>query len=101
MVAVSIVWRWLYQTQFGLFNQILQLVLNDFLHLKINTTIPWLTSTTLAMPSVMGLSIWKGLGFTMVLFLAGLTSIPSIYYEAAQSGWRRGAGSYSGILPFR
>jgi len=84
MVAVAIVWRWLYQTQFGLFNQILQMVLNDFLHLNVNTSIQWLTSTSLAMPSVMVLSIWKGLGFTMVLFLAGLTSIPSIYYEAAK-----------------
>ncbi len=84
MVAVSIVWKWLYQSRFGLFNELLRMVLIDNLHLPINPSVPWLTSTTLAMPSVMAMSIWKGLGFTMVLFLAGLTSIPTIYYEAAK-----------------
>ncbi|OQA46162.1 MAG: Lactose transport system permease protein LacF [Chloroflexi bacterium ADurb.Bin325] len=84
VVATSIIWRWLYQSRFGLINQLIGMVLVDTLHLPINPSIPWLTSRTLAMPAVMAMSIWKGLGFTMVLFLAGLTSIPSVYYEAAK-----------------
>ncbi|HJW91877.1 MAG TPA: sugar ABC transporter permease [Anaerolineales bacterium] len=83
MVAVSIVWKALYQTRFGLINQILQLVLVDTLHLHINAFVPWLSNISLAMPSIMIMSIWKNLGFTMVLFLAGLTSIPKVYYDAA------------------
>jgi multiple sugar transport system permease protein len=83
-VAVSVMWRWLYQPRFGLINQLIKLVLVDTLGLQINPTVQWLTSKTLAMPSIIVMDIWKGLGFTMVLFLAGLTSIPSVYYEAAR-----------------
>ncbi|MDW8099794.1 MAG: sugar ABC transporter permease [Anaerolineae bacterium] len=84
VVATSIMWRWLYQPRFGLINQLIKLILVDTLGISMNPSIQWLTSTSLAMPSVMAMSIWKGLGFTMVLFLAGLTSIPSVYYEAAK-----------------
>jgi multiple sugar transport system permease protein len=83
-VATSVMWRWLYQPRFGLINQLIKLVLVDTLGLQINPTVQWLTSKTLAMPSIIVMDIWKGLGFTMVLFLAGLTSIPSVYYEAAR-----------------
>ena len=71
MVAASVVWRWLYQGQFGLFNQILTL-------LGMNK-IPWLDSPKWALPSVMAMSIWKGLGFTAVLFMAGLQGIPASF----------------------
>ncbi len=76
MVAASVVWRWLYQGQFGLFNQILSL-------LGMNK-IPWLDSPKWALPSVMAMSIWKGLGFTAVLFMAGLQGIPAVFYDAAK-----------------
>jgi multiple sugar transport system permease protein len=76
MVAASVVWRWLYQGQFGLFNQILSL-------LGMNK-VPWLDSPKYALPSLMAMSIWKGLGFTAVLFMAGLQSIPPTFYDAAQ-----------------
>jgi multiple sugar transport system permease protein len=83
-VAVSILWKWLYQGRFGLFNQLLELVLVNWLHLPIDPRVPWLTSPALAMPSVMLMSIWQGMGFTMVIFLAGLSGIPQVFYEAAR-----------------
>jgi len=92
MVAVSIMWAWLYQPKFGLINNLLRVVLVDTLHLSVNPNIPWLTNKQMAMPAIMIMTIWQGLGFTMVLFLAGLTSIPSVYYEAARLD---GAGRWS------
>jgi len=75
MVAVSMVWRWIYQPDFGLLNYLLSLV---------GITGPdWLGDDRLTMPSLAVLSIWKGLGFNMVLFLAGLQGIPRSLYEAA------------------
>lgn len=83
-VAVSILWKWLYQGRFGLFNQILELILVDLLHLPVDPRVPWLTNPSLAMPSVMLMSVWQGMGFTMVIFLAGLSGIPQVFYEAAR-----------------
>jgi len=76
LIAVSIVWRWIYQGDWGLLNYLLSLV-----------GIPrqnWLYDTSLAMPAVIFMSVWKGLGYNMVLFLAGLQGIPEVYYEAAR-----------------
>ena len=75
-VAVAIVWQWLYNPQFGLLNYLLSLVGIDGPN--------WLSSTTWAMPAVIITSIWRGLGFNMLLFLAGLQGIPETYYEAAK-----------------
>lgn len=92
-VAVSVLWRWLYQPRFGLFNQLLRVVLVDTLHLSVNPNVQWLTSKELAMPSVMAMVIWQGLGYTMVIFMAGLTSIPHEFHEAAKidgaGAWQR------------
>ena len=74
MVVAGIAWRWLYAEN-GLFNQVL-----DYLNLP---TIPWLTSPDWAIFSVMVVTIWKGLGYYMVIYLAGLQSIPNDLYEAA------------------
>lgn len=83
-VAVAILWRTLYQGRFGIFTQLIQLFLIDTLHLPINPSIQWLTSRYLAMPSVAAMATWQGIGFTMVIFLAGLSSIPPVFYEAAK-----------------
>lgn len=84
-VAVSLVWKWLYEPNFGLINYALSLVGIS--------PIGWLTTTTWAMPAVIILSVWKGLGHSMVIFLAGLQSIPRQLYEAAEidgaSRWRQ------------
>ncbi|HSM81897.1 MAG TPA: sugar ABC transporter permease [Nodosilinea sp.] len=86
MVVAGIAWRWLY-AETGLFNQVLKA-----LGLTENG-VPWLTSPTLALFSVMAVTVWKGLGYYMVIYLAGLQSIPADLYEAAaldgSDGWRR------------
>lgn len=76
VVAVSVLWAWLYQADFGLINQ--------FLRLFGVTGIRWLSSPTWAMPAVIIMSIWHGLGYNIVIFIAGLQSIPQDYYEAAR-----------------
>ena len=52
----------------------------------------WLTSYTWALPAIIGITIWHGVGYTMVLFLAGLQSIPRDYYDAAKVD---GGGAWS------
>jgi putative chitobiose transport system permease protein len=83
MVVAGIAWRALYDTN-GIFNQFLKLMGSS-------ETIRWLTSPELALWSVMAVTIWKGLGYYMVIYLAGLQSIPAELYEAASldgsDGW--------------
>ena len=75
LVAAGLGFRWLFQTE-GPINALLS---------SINIEpIPWLGSTTWAMPVLILLSIWKQLGFNMVVFLAGLQAIPPSRYEAAE-----------------
>ncbi|HEY9808877.1 MAG TPA: sugar ABC transporter permease [Halomicronema sp.] len=75
MVVAGIAWRWLYAEN-GLLNQLLQII-------GLGEGIPWLTSPKFAIFSVMAVTIWKGLGYYMVIYLAGLQSIPLELYEAA------------------
>ncbi|MFN4279623.1 carbohydrate ABC transporter permease [Thermosynechococcus sp.] len=86
MVVAGIAWRWLYAPN-GLLNQLVQ-----GLHLR-DTPIPWLTSPQLALFSVMAVTIWKGLGYYMVIYLAGLQGISGELYEAAaldgSDGWQQ------------
>ncbi len=86
MVVAGIAWRWLY-AETGLFNQLL-----IWLHLS-KEGLPWLTSPKFALFSVMVVTIWKGLGYYMVIYLAGLQSIPADLYEAAaidgSDGWSK------------
>jgi multiple sugar transport system permease protein len=83
-VVIAILWSWLYNQQYGLINAVL-----DRLALP---PAPWLTDPSTAMPSIMIVSIWSGLGYNMVLFLAGLQGIPRELYEAAEID---GAGTWS------
>ena len=69
--AVAMVWRWLYNSQFGL--------LNHMLHVKIE----WISNPHIAWISIAIIGVWSAIGFNMVLFLAGLQEIPRDYYEAA------------------
>jgi multiple sugar transport system permease protein len=75
-VAVAVLWGWMFNTQIGLVNHVLGLVGIS--------RIPWITSETWAMPAVIIMSVWKSLGYNMILFLAGLQGIPREYYEAAE-----------------
>ena len=77
MVVAGIAWKWLYAEN-GLLNQLLQL-----LGLSASGGVSWLTSPNLAIFSVMVVTVWKGLGYYMVIYLAGLQAIPTDLYEAA------------------
>jgi len=75
LMATAMVWRWLYASN-GLINFLLTWV-----------GLPpqgWLLDAELALPSLMALTVWKNLGFDMILFAAALQSIPSEYYEVAR-----------------
>jgi multiple sugar transport system permease protein len=77
IVAVSVIWKWLYAGEkYGLFN---------FFLIKLGfQPIDWLASPTWTLPSIMIMSIWAGVGYSMILFLAGLQTIPQVIYEAAE-----------------
>lgn len=75
LVAVGLGFRWLFQTEGPINQWLLQLNINP---------IPWLSSTIWAMPVLILLSSWKQLGFNLIVFLAGLQTIPQSRYEAAE-----------------
>ncbi|MBN8547317.1 MAG: sugar ABC transporter permease [Ignavibacteria bacterium] len=85
LVAVSIVWRFIYHPEFGLLNYGL-----SFLGIG---KIDWLGDPNWSMPSIILLSIWKNFGYNMIIFIAGLQNIPEELYEAAEiegaNGWQR------------
>lgn len=85
VVAVSIVWKWIFHTDYGL--------LNYFLGFFGISPISWLTDPDWAMPALIILAVWKGLGYNIIIFLAGLQNINSQYYLAARidgaSPWNR------------
>ncbi len=74
-IATALLWAWMFNTEFGLVNVIVRALGGS--------KIPWLQSTTWAIPAFIVLSLW-GAGGPMIIFLAGLQGIPDIYYEAAQ-----------------
>jgi multiple sugar transport system permease protein len=76
LVAVAIVWRFLYHPRIGLLNRAL-----EALGLP---AVDWLGDPTFAMPAIIGLSIWKNFGFNLVIFAAALEAIPERLYEAAR-----------------
>ncbi|WP_402463642.1 carbohydrate ABC transporter permease [Isoptericola aurantiacus] len=75
IVAVAVVWRFLLQPDFGLVNSALGVVGID--------GPDWLTDPTWAMPSLIILAVWRNVGFSMVILLAGMQGIPRDLYEAA------------------
>jgi multiple sugar transport system permease protein len=76
MVAVAVVWRYLYHPRFGLLNQVLALVgLPD---------VNWLGDPRWAMPAIILMAVWKNFGYNMIIFVAGLQGIPVTLYEAAR-----------------
>lgn len=84
-VAVALIWQWLLNPRYGLLNYMLSLV---------GIQGPaWLFDPNWAMPAIILTSVWKDIGFVMVMYLAGLQGIPAEYTEAASidgaSGWQR------------
>ena len=75
LVAVAIVWRFIYHPKFG--------VLNFFLNMIGIDSIDWLGNPEWAMPAIILMSVWKNFGYNMIIFIAGLQNIPAQIYEAA------------------
>ena len=83
LVAVAIVWRYLYHTRYGLFNYALS-------YIGIGP-IDWLGDPHWAMPAIILMAVWKSFGYNMLIFIAGLQSIPEELYDAAEID---GAGAF-------
>lgn len=77
-VVSALLWKWLYNGDFGLFNYYL---LKGHI---IDEPLLWLSDKDLAMPAVVLMTVWSGVGFSMVVYLAGLQSIPAQLYESAK-----------------
>jgi multiple sugar transport system permease protein len=76
LVAVAVVWRYLYHPRFGLLNYVL--------HFFGIGPIDWLGDPAWAMPAIILLAVWKNFGYNMLIFIAGLQNIPGELYEAAR-----------------
>jgi multiple sugar transport system permease protein len=85
VVAVAVIWRYLFNTKYGMANFALG-------HLGIHP-IDWLGDPHWAMPTIIAFAVWKNFGYNMIIFLAGLQAIPPDLYEAARidgaSPWRQ------------
>jgi multiple sugar transport system permease protein len=77
-VVVAIIWKWLYNGDFGLINYYLL----EFGIIR--EPLLWLSDQNLAMPAVVLMSVWAGVGFSMVIYLAGLQGVPAELHEAAK-----------------
>lgn len=75
IAAVAILWQWAFNGDFGLINQALALIGIDGPN--------WLANTATVKPAIIIMSVWKGMGYSMLLFLAALQSVPRHLYEAA------------------
>ena len=85
LVAVAVIWRYLFSTRYGLINYALAGIGID--------PIDWLGDPHWAMPAIILFAVWKNFGYNMIIFLAGLQTIPAELYEAARidgaSAWRQ------------
>jgi ABC-type sugar transport system permease subunit len=89
MVVISIVWMWIYNPEYGLANYFLKII--GLPALK------WLSDTRWALPAIIILSIWQNMGYYMILYLAGLQSIPASLYEAAEIDGASGFNKFAKI----
>jgi multiple sugar transport system permease protein len=76
VVAVAVIWRYLFNTKYGLINYVL-----DNLGVP---TVDWLGDPHWAMPTIILFAVWKNFGYNMIIFMAGLQAIPGDLYEAAR-----------------
>ena len=83
--AVAMVWRWLFNTEFGLLNHVF------------HSNVQWISDPRFAVFSIAVIGIWSIIGYNMVLFLAGLQEIPRDYYEAADIDGANGIEQFFNI----
>lgn len=77
VVALALLWKWIYNADYGLINSYLQV-------LGVEDPPRWLDDPRMVKPSLVLMGIWGGLGYNMVLFLAALQGVPKHLYEAAE-----------------
>lgn len=96
IVAIALVWGYLFNTQFGLFNYVLSVVGLP--------PVPWLSDPVVVKFSVVLVAVWRGLGLNVIIFLAALQGVPKEYLEAASidgaSGFRRTVSIVIPLLRF-
>ena len=83
--AVAMVWKWLYNTQFGLLNNVF------------HTKVAWISDPKIAWISIGIIGVWSIIGYNMVLFIGGLQEIPGDYYEAASIDGANGLRQFFSI----
>ena len=83
--AIAMVWRWLFNSEFGLLNHVF------------GTNINWISDPAIAVFAIAVIGIWSIIGYNMVLFLAGLQEIPRDYYEAASIDGATGINQFFNI----
>ena len=83
--AIAMVWRWLFNSEFGLLNHVFK------------TNINWISDPAIAVFAIEVIGIWSIIGYNMVLFLAGLQEIPRDYYEAASIDGATGISQFFNI----
>lgn len=85
LAAIAILWQWAYNGDFGLVNQVLAWFGIDGPN--------WLADKDFAKPAIIAMAVWKGLGYSMILYLAAIQSVPRSLYEAAEldgaNGWQK------------
>jgi multiple sugar transport system permease protein len=85
LVAIAMVWRWLFNDQFGLFNTVLRTIGLS--------PVGWLTTEQWVLPAIVIMLLWSGMGFDAIIYLAALRNIPRHLYEAAEldgaNSWQR------------
>ncbi|WP_068675217.1 carbohydrate ABC transporter permease [Oceanobacillus sp. Castelsardo] len=75
MTAAGLIWTWMFNPHYGLFNEVLSIFGIE--------SVDWLTSTTWAMPAIIITTLWLRIGYCLVIYLAGLQAVPDSLYEAA------------------
>ncbi len=85
-VAVSMIWLWLLDSNYGLLNTIIVELGGK--------SVAWLGNTKTAMPAIIAVSVWKGMGWNMIIFLAALQDVPEELYDAARIDGANSAGMF-------
>ena len=86
MIVIGVVWQWIFDPNIGFLNSVL------------HTHLTWLYDSALALPALIAVSVWKLIGYNMVIFLSGFSSIPNSVIEAAKMDGADGVKLFSKII---